>query len=327
MMDTYKKDMPWQTIFLRSKIMNTEQYFKNLCVPSSPVDVVLDTDTFNEIDDQFAIAYLLAASDRLNLKALHAAPFYNHHSESPKDGMLKSYEEILRLLTLTNRQEFASVTYKGSETYLKDEATPVPSDAATNLTELASSYCPDHPLYVVAIGAITNVASALLLKPEIADNIVIVWLGGHSREYHDTKEFNLFQDVAAARVVFKSGAPIVQLPCMGVVSSFSIPLVELVHYLGGKNELCDFLVGRVRDEISTYASGLAVSRVLWDVAAVAWLLNENSRFMLSRLDTLPVPEYDGLYAYDHSRLIRYVYHINRDQLATDLFEKLSGNRI
>lgn len=307
--------------------MNTEQYFKNLNVPSTPVDVVLDTDTFNEIDDQFAIAYLLASSQKLNLKALHAAPFFNHHSESPRDGMLKSYDEILRLLKLTNRQEFAAVTFKGSEIYLKDEATPVPSDAASNLIKLASAYSPDHPLYVVAIGAITNVASALLLQPEIAENIVIVWLGGHGREYHDTREFNLFQDVAAARVVFESGAPVVQLPCMGVVSGFSVPFVELEHYLGGKNELCDFLVGRVRDEIDSYAQGLAVSRVLWDVTAVAWLLNEDDRFMLSRLDTLPIPEYDGLYAYNHSRLIRYVYHINRDQLATDLFQKLSGNQI
>ncbi len=307
--------------------MDTEQYFKNLNVPASRIDVVLDTDTFNEIDDQFAISYLLASSDKLNLKALYAAPFYNHHSTSPGDGMQKSYDEILRLLALTGRQEYAPVTFRGSEDYLKDETTPVPSDAAANLVALASGYSPDNPLYVIAIGAITNVASALLLKPEIAENIVIVWLGGHGREYHDTKEFNLFQDVAAARVVFGSGAPVVQLPCMGVVSSFSVPFVELAHYLDGKNDLCDFLVGRVRNEIDSYAKGLAVSRVLWDVTAVAWLLNDNDRFMLSRLDTLPVPEYDGRYAYDHSRLIRYVYHINRDALATDLFEKLSGSRL
>lgn len=37
--------------------MTTEQYFKNLEVPDHPIDVVLDTDAYNEIDDQFAIAY------------------------------------------------------------------------------------------------------------------------------------------------------------------------------------------------------------------------------------------------------------------------------
>ena len=78
--------------------MNAAQYLNNLNVPSTKADLVLDTDTFNEVDDQFAIAYLLASPEKLNLKALYAAPFHNHHSESPGDGMLKSYEEIHRLL-------------------------------------------------------------------------------------------------------------------------------------------------------------------------------------------------------------------------------------
>ncbi|GHV62016.1 hypothetical protein AGMMS49587_07680 [Spirochaetia bacterium] len=38
-------------------------------------------------------------------------------------------------------------------------------------------YSEDNPLYVIAIGTITNVASALLIKPEIKDRIVIIWLG------------------------------------------------------------------------------------------------------------------------------------------------------
>lgn len=307
--------------------MNAAQYLNNLNVPSTKADLVLDTDTFNEVDDQFAIAYLLASPEKLNLKALYAAPFHNHHSESPGDGMLKSYEEIHRLLELTGRREFIPLTYKGSESYLPDENTPVPSPAAEDLVKRAKEYSAQNPLYVVAIGAITNVASALLQEPDIAERIVIVWLGGHGREYHDTKEFNLYQDVAAARVIFKSGAPVVQLPCMGVVSGFSVPYVELEHHLGGKNPLCDFLVGRVKEEIDRYMkNGLAVSRILWDVAAIAWLLNDNDRFMLSRPTSLPIPEYDGLYGYDQSRFIQYVYHINRDSLASDLFSKLAEGK-
>lgn len=305
--------------------MKQEQYLKNLLVPTGKIDVVIDTDTFNEIDDQFAVSYLLASSDKLNLKALYAAPFFNQHSTSPEDGMIKSYEEILRLLELTGRTEYIPLTYKGSVSYLPDENTAVPSDAANDLIARAMNYTPDQPLYVVAIGAITNVASALLIRPEIADRIVLVWLGGHGKEWPDTREFNMVQDIAAARVIFKSGAPVVQLPCMGVVSSFTVSVVEMEHHLGGKNALCDFLVKRVKDEVAAYTrAGDAVSRVLWDVTAVAWLLNDDNRFMKARLDPLPVPEYDGLYAYDHSRFIQYVYSIDRDALATDLFKKLSG---
>ncbi len=306
--------------------MREEQYIRNLNVPSKKIDVVIDTDTFNEIDDQFAVAYLIKSSDKLNLKALYAAPFFNENSTSPGDGMEKSYEEILRLLELMEKQELGEVTYKGSDRFLESETVPVISDAANHLVKLAKNYSPDNPLYVVAIGAITNVASALLIDPKIAENIVVVWLGGHSREFIDTKEFNMDHDIAAARVVFSSGAPIVQLPCMGVVSGFSVSIVELEYYLRGKNPLCDFLVDRVQDAISSYAKGLAVSRVIWDVTAVAWLLNDDERFMMSRLDHMAIPEYDGHYAYDRTRLMRYVYYIHRDQLLTDLFMKLTDGK-
>ena len=54
----------------------------------------------------------------------------------------------------------------------------VESEAARFIAELGMRYTPEHPLYVTAIGAITNVASALLLAPELVDRIVVVWLGG-----------------------------------------------------------------------------------------------------------------------------------------------------
>ena len=65
--------------------------------PKHPVDVVMDTDTFNEIDDQFALAYMLKSQEKLNVKAIHAAPFFNSHSTSAEDGMLRSYNEILNI--------------------------------------------------------------------------------------------------------------------------------------------------------------------------------------------------------------------------------------
>ena len=43
---------------------------KNLQKPEYPVDVVLDTDTYNEIDDQFALAYLLKNAPALNTLAI-----------------------------------------------------------------------------------------------------------------------------------------------------------------------------------------------------------------------------------------------------------------
>ena len=60
--------------------------------------MVLDLDTYNEIDDQFAL--VTRCSAQLNVEAVYAAPFTNDRSTGPGDGMEKSYEEILRLLGL-----------------------------------------------------------------------------------------------------------------------------------------------------------------------------------------------------------------------------------
>ena len=73
--------------------------------PSGRVDVVVDTDTYNEADDQFALAYLLKNRDRLNLEAIYAAPFLNEKVKSPAEGVEKSAEEIRRILKAAGAEE------------------------------------------------------------------------------------------------------------------------------------------------------------------------------------------------------------------------------
>ena len=212
---------------------------------------------------------------------------------------------------------------KGSRKYLQDEHTPVHSPAAQDLALRATGYSPQNPLYVVAIGAITNVASALLISPEIKENIVVVWLGGHALDFGNSNEFNMAQDVAAARVVFGCGVPLVQLPCMGVVDKFYLSEAELRYWIDGKNALCSYLTETVVEAAERYAKGRVWSRVIWDVTAVAWLLNDSNRFMSSRLIASPIPEYDHHYGFDPNRhFIRYVFEIHRDALFEDLFAKL-----
>lgn len=298
-----------------------EQKLKNLSVPSGPIDVVLDTDAYNEIDDQFAIAYLLRNSDRLHTKAVYAAPFLNAKSESAADGMEKSYAEILKILDLMKEKK---EVFKGSDRFLENERTPVLSDAAHDLAARALKYSPEKPLYVVAIGAITNIASAILLEPKVAENTVVVWLGSNALHYCDTKEFNLIQDIAAARVVISSGVPFVMLPCMGVVSSFTVSRYELEHWLVGKNELSTYLAENTIAAAESYAAGKPWTRVIWDVTAVAWLLNDKDRFMRAKAVELPLPGYANHYEQNGKTFpVLYVYHIWRDSLMSDLIQKLT----
>ena len=300
--------------------MTEQQRLRNLNIPTGDIDVVLDTDAYNEIDDQFSISYLLH-SPGLHTKALYAAPFFNGNSISPADGMEKSYEEIHRLLLLIGKQ---CPVLRGSLTYLPDEHTPVDSPAARDLAARARAYSSEHPLYVVAIGAITNVASAILMEPAVADNIVVVWLGGHARHFHDTAEFNMVQDIAAARVVFGCGVPLVQLPCAGVVSSFTVSKQELEHYFAGKGTLSDYLSANTVAAAESYAAGRNWTRVIWDVTAVAWLKNQGERFLLSRTVPTPLPTYDRQYEdVEGAPPMRYVYYVHRDALMNDLIHTIT----
>lgn len=283
------------------------------------LDVILDTDTFNEIDDQFAIAYLLRSDDRLNTIALYAAPFTNFRDVTPAIGMEQSYQEIYKVLNLMNCNR---PVLRGAEQFLPDENTPVTSDAALDLINRAAQYSPDAPLYVVAIGAITNIASALLLEPSIKEKIVVVWLGGNAHHFHDTAEFNMRQDIAAARVVMRSGVRFVHLPCRGVVNTFTISKPELEYWLAGTNKLADYLARNTIQKAETYAGGTPWTRTIWDVAAVAWLLNDDDRFMHSRKIPAKLPGYDNRYTDEPAPEIDYVYHVNRDALMTDLIRKL-----
>lgn len=310
--------------------MHDTDMLSRLARPAGMVDAVLDTDAYNEIDDQFAIAYLLHAKDRVNLQALYAAPFYtdfNPHSISAEDGMERSYQEILKLLALAKRQDMAARVFRGANRFLPDESTPVPSPAASDLAARAMAHTPQHPLYVLSIGAITNLASALLLAPEIRERIVIIWLGGHAPQWPDTAEFNMMQDIAAARVVFGSGAALVQIPCMGMVDTLRTTAPELNHWLRGKNALCDYLCDHTIEEAESYASGTPWSRVIWDISTVAWLLDADGSMVKDRLVSSPLPEYDCHYGYDSRRhFIRQAYHIDRDRVFADLFRRLTQDR-
>ncbi len=284
-----------------------------------PVRAVLDTDTYNEVDDQFALAHALLSPKSISLEAVYAAPFHNSRSQGPADGMEKSYNEIHRVLDLLD-YSLESV-YRGATSYLPDDPRPVESDAAADLVQRAKSS--DTVLYVLAIGAITNVASALLLDPSIAGRIVVVWLGGHAPYWPDNQEFNLRQDPVAARVVFDSGVPLVHIPCLPVASHLCTTVAELEAYLDGRSRIGTYLTDIVRE----YAQNrFAWSKVIWDISAPAYLVDPASiQSTIVPSPILSILTDDLVWTAGAGRHpIRTAYGVSRDRIFGDLFRKLAA---
>jgi inosine-uridine nucleoside N-ribohydrolase len=282
------------------------------------IRMVLDTDTYNEIDDQFAVVYSLLSPEKLDVEAIYAAPFFNTRSSSPQDGMEKSYDEILGLLEKLNvsSEKFA---FKGSTHYLADGEKPRMSDAVTDLIERAMNFSNDEPLYVVAIGAITNIASAILIEPEMINKIVVVWLGGHAFNWPNTAEFNLEQDIIASRIIFDCGVPLIQIPCAGVTSHLHTTVPELEKYVKGKGAVGDYLFEIFSDYESDHYGW---SKVIWDIAAIAYLID--SSWVPTKITNSPIITDQKTWGFDHSRhFIRSAFMVHRDPIFKDFFKKLA----
>ena len=69
--------------------------------PKGTCDVVIDTDTYNEVDDQFAIMHALMSKE-FNIETIQAAPFHAavRNTKSHQHGMEMSYEEIANELEI-----------------------------------------------------------------------------------------------------------------------------------------------------------------------------------------------------------------------------------
>jgi inosine-uridine nucleoside N-ribohydrolase len=156
------------------------------------------------------------------------------------------------------------------------------------------------------------------MEPEIIRRIVVVWLGGNAYHWPHTKEFNLWQDVEAARVVFDCGVPLMQIQVMGACSHLHTTIPEIDRYVAGRGAIGDYLAETVR---GYHENHFAWSKVIWDVAAIAYLLDAD--WTPSYLAHSPIVTDQGTYSFDKRRhLIRSAYHVNRDAILGDLFTKL-----
>lgn len=304
---------------MKWNLLPADELVRRLEPPKGRVKMVLDTDTYNEVDDQFALAYSLLSLEKLDVLAVYAAPYFNDRSSGPEDGMEKSYAEIVRLLGKMGRTSEGFV-FKGSRGYLPDGETPVESEAARDLVKKAMAMPEGELLYVVAIGAITNVASAVLMEPEIVKKICVVWLGGHPLSASTAREFNLMQDVPAARVVLDCGVPFTLVPCMGVASHLLATVPDMKDAIGGKNALCDALV-ELFGEYSSDHFGWA--KEIWDVSTIAYLVNPD--WIPTVLEHSPLLTDDCHWAHDANRhFIRVATFARRTPIFRDLYRKLAG---
>lgn len=340
--------------------------------PNGPVRLLIDTDTANEIDDQYAIAWALLSPEACKVEAITTEPFsFRHHRENilrserildgggsadetnethvggfqgwaerlrkagkrvadidfcpPDEGMERSYREILRVIDKLGINDNGLV-HRGAPAYLAGYDQPDRSASVEAIIDLAKSGG-DEPLYIAAMGCVTNIASAMLLAPEIIRDIVIIWTSAYpSRAPHCNRpSLNLVQDVLSSRLIFDSGVPHIYLPGYHIGAQLKISTPEMEQFVKGSSAIGDYLhhlfTNNPLHEMYAIDDTGRRTWVIWDIIDIAWLINPD--WVPTYVTGSPVLNDELYWEHPEGRhLMREAHDVQRDAIFLDFYDKL-----
>lgn len=346
------------------------QMAERLSPPTGKVRVVIDSDTANEIDDQYALAWALLSPEQLSIEAVTAEPFsFAHHlpelqeaeaamlSGQPypehvvggfqgwlkrlhnqgrrvadlkfvgtEEGVELSYKEILTVYEKLGMSSKGKV-FSGAPRYMSTPDDCVKTEAAEVIVDLAKSGA--EPLYVAAMGCVTNIAAALLMAPEIVKDIVVVWTSGYPSvtPHSNRPSLNLVQDVHASRLLFDCGVPHVYLPGYHVGAQLKISLPEMEQFVRGRGAIGDYLYHLYTNNPlhNMFALEDTARRtwVIWDIINIAWLINPE--WVPTYATTSPILTEDLRMQLDPGRhAMAEAYDVQRDDIFIDFYDKLAN---
>ena len=287
------------------------------------IRVIIDTDANTEADDQYAIVHALL-TPQFQVRGIIAA---HYGTETDKDSMERSYEEILTLLGLMDMKTAAPV-FKGAPGALMDEQTPRISEGAEFIVKEALRDDPRR-LFVVCQGAITNLASACLMNPAIAKKLTAIWIGGPQYPEGGLEEFNMNNDINAANVIFDSEIELWQVP-INVYSLMKFSFAELSDKVQPYGKIGKYLfenmmrvnqkAAEMFPESNAYAPGECWQ--LGDSPVVGLMLSAHH----FHYDVIPAPHVAPGCRYtqrpDNPRKIRVYNYVDSRFILEDMFAKL-----
>ena len=290
---------------------------------------IIHTDCKNEADDQYTVAHILM-TPKMDVKGIIAGHFERNFQGIPEGMTAKaSYDEIIKVMDLMHISGEYPVLM-GASAVMPDEQTPVDSEGARFIIEEAMKD-DDRPLFIGMQGAITDLASAILMEPEICNRMTAIWIGGGIYP-RGGQEFNLMQDIVAANVVFKSSMPLWQVP-MNVYKQFGVSLAELQYKVKPHGQIGNYLFRQLvelNERLGSAFNGPWPHGELWglgDEGTIAALMEELEK--TDGFDMMPAPTFDlktmEYIPSETNREIRVYHTLNARLDLEDFFCKLAIN--
>jgi len=282
--------------------------------------VILDTDAYNEIDDQLAIAYFYY-SEAVELLCVCAEHYIHERCNSRELGMNQSYDEIIKVLSLCD-PHYKIPVCRGSISSIDDEDCAVESEAAERIISIVRDS--DEIVYVVAIGAITNVVSAIMKAPDIVDKMCVLWVGCRPLAIGCPVEYNVEQDYRGAQLLYESGVSLIIVPDAGVTSTLRSP-IDCVSELRGANPVCDYLFDISNNAYHMVGCPPTWARTIWDLGAPA--IFETPECAEYEIIPRPILTDEQTYDFDDSRPeMIMVTALDRDPIFKRAWEVLKNGK-
>lgn len=230
------------------------------------VRVIIDADTANEIDDLYAIVRALVAPE-FRVEGLTSAHYTR--STKPNETVRKSQAINEQILDAMGLRE--SIPHPiGADRSMLAPTIPVDSPAARLIIERAHAGGSDDKLVVFALGACTNLASALLLDPSIEPKVVFAFIDG---DYKDGRWgpgiFNWKNDIHAVKAIFESEVEYIHMPARSVSVEMELSKQAVDEHLKGRGGVWDLLVDRWETFPRTARNQ---TKVMWDIALIEAVL-------------------------------------------------------
>jgi inosine-uridine nucleoside N-ribohydrolase len=236
----------------------------SLQAQASKRKILLDSDTANEIDDLYAITRALLEPG-FQVLGLSSAQWNTRLS--PPDTVAESQMLNTEILRLMGRQEIPAPM--GSEMIMGkpwggDE--PRDSPAARLMIREARATPSGAKLTIVNTGAVTNVASAIKLAPDITPKIAVYLMGAHyfaDRKVWNKDEFNVRNDLNATNFLLNSEGLELHVMPANVCGKLVFPQADTLRRLQSKGGIWDYLAARWLS-----FSPESEQWVMWDLALV-----------------------------------------------------------
>ncbi len=281
------------------------------------IPVVLSTDIGNEIDDQWALTHLLL-DPRIDLLAVLSA----QAPSLPPPSARATFRVLSTSLAHLSAHQPQPPTFEGSSDALPNTATPQPSPAATALIDISRQFSAEHPLNVVAIGAPTDVASAILLDPSITHRIRVIQMGFVNEQGND--EYNILNDPHAEQVLLKADVPLVIGPASTCRANLTMSYEHARSLLADRGSIgawlwSDFQTWYYRVVKPLRVNDFSKPWIIWDEITTAYLLG------FTEQHTAPAPVMSDAVAFTGSNpnhTVTWITHVDSERLwqslATDI---------